>query len=502
MTRRLRAVGGAVFAAVVAVALSFVAPPLVASAATFTAGLTTITGTSDDWGNNNGMSATQVTTGATGGNLTGVSLYVGTVQAAPANHGQVAVYADANNLPGAKLVASGSQVLTAKSWNNFALSGMAVTSSTRYWLVFNVDGANTKYKITSGGRAAWKIPTAFGTWPATFGVPSPAANTERYAINMTWTDTGAPPPPAACGDGQDNDADGKVDFPADLGCTSAADTDETDSPPPPPPPSGFPDATNTGVPAGTTLAAYTGPCQITTATVIDSKTVNCPGGLDIKAAVQITKSKVNGHVWLDTDLAGSSGWSLTLTDSEVDAGTVQLPAVGIGNLTVTRSNIHGGQTAVQCDGGTVCTVQDSWLHGQSLAAGSDWHAGGFLSDGGDINIRLIHNRVVCDAPVTSADGGCTGDINLIPNFAATSDVLIQNNLLGANSNSSYCTYGGEKSTSQYPHGDHIVYQDNVFERGSSNKCAAYGPVTDFNPNGVGNQWINNLWTDGTPVSPT
>jgi beta-glucanase (GH16 family) len=37
-----------------------------------------------------------------------------------------------------------------------------------------------------------------------------------------------PPPPAACADGLDNDSDGKIDYPADPGCTSASDTDETD----------------------------------------------------------------------------------------------------------------------------------------------------------------------------------------------------------------------------------------------------------------------------------
>ena len=34
--------------------------------------------------------------------------------------------------------------------------------------------------------------------------------------------------PPACSDGIDNDGDGKIDFPADPGCSSAADTDETD----------------------------------------------------------------------------------------------------------------------------------------------------------------------------------------------------------------------------------------------------------------------------------
>ncbi len=40
------------------------------------------------------------------------------------------------------------------------------------------------------------------------------------------------PPPPACSDGVDNDSDGFTDFPNDPGCTSAADTDETDPPPP------------------------------------------------------------------------------------------------------------------------------------------------------------------------------------------------------------------------------------------------------------------------------
>jgi hypothetical protein len=49
----------------------------------------------------------------------------------------------------------------------------------------------------------------------------------------------APPPPTQCSDRIDNDGDGANDYPADLGCVSAADDDETNSPPPPlPPPSG------------------------------------------------------------------------------------------------------------------------------------------------------------------------------------------------------------------------------------------------------------------------
>jgi hypothetical protein len=132
--------------------------------------------------------------------------------------------------------------------------------------------------------------------------------------------------------------------------------------------------------------------------------------------------------------------------------------------------------------------------------GVDWHLGGFQSNGGT-NIQLVHNTVVCDHPVNDVGGGCTGDINLIPDFATVSHVTLDRNFLGANIDGSYCTYGGEKSTTPYPHADHVVYTGNVFQRGVNGKCGAYGPVTGFDVDGVGNQWTNNVWEDGTSVPP-
>jgi hypothetical protein len=263
----------------------------------------------------------------------------------------------------------------------------------------------------------------------------------------------------------------------------------------------FPGPSNTGVPAGTALTNYGGPCTITTAgTVIDSKLVNC--ALDIRAAnVTIRNSKVNSNVWLDQDKPGSSGWSMTIQDSEVDAGTQNLPAICCGMYTVQRVNAHGGHNGAQCENGNqYCTIADSWLHGQYLPDNEPWHLGGFLSDG-STNITLTHNTVVCDHPVNSLGEGCTGDINLIPNFAPVSGALIRRNLLGANTGSAYCTYGGEKPGSQYAHADHVVYQDNIFQRGTNRKCADYGPVTGFATGNPGNQWTNNRWDDGGTVPP-
>jgi PKD repeat protein len=269
----------------------------------------------------------------------------------------------------------------------------------------------------------------------------------------------------------------------------------------------FPDATTTGVPAGTVLTDYTGPCTVTTAgTVIDSKTVNCD--LVIHASnVQITRSKVNGQIWLDTDASEADNWSVSAIDVEVDEGVHELPAICCGNMTMVRVNAHGGQTAIQCEERSLaCTVTDSYLHGQGMPDNVDWHLGGFLSDGtrgagcsGTWCIDLRHNSVVCDHPVNSVGGGCTGDINLIPNFATTSRVRVANNLMGANVDASFCTYGGEKSTSPFPHANNVTYQDNVFQRGMNGLCGAYGPLTDFNVDGVGNHWINNNWDDGEQV---
>ena len=55
--------------------------------------------------------------------------------------------------------------------------------------------------------------------------------TAAPGLHVEWTVGTAPRP--ACSDGVDNDRDGRVDYPADRGCTSATDTDETDPAPPP-----------------------------------------------------------------------------------------------------------------------------------------------------------------------------------------------------------------------------------------------------------------------------
>jgi hypothetical protein len=269
---------------------------------------------------------------------------------------------------------------------------------------------------------------------------------------------------------------------------------------PPPSATGFPDASNTGVPAGTALTNYAGSCTITTNNlVIDAKTMNC--SVTVKATgVVIKRTKINGQLGTNE----GTSYSFRLEDSEVDAGLVQGAAVGTTNMTIVRANIHGGVTSVYCYSN--CTIQNSYLHGQRLAAGVPWHLGTFLANdngndpSGRTNAHLTHNTLICDARPNSADGGCSGNVNLFGDFGPVTSVTVDNNLFGANTGISYCVYGGSSSGKPYPP-DHIVIVNNVFQRGSNRKCGAYGPVAGFDTRRPGNIWANNVWDDRSPVSP-
>jgi hypothetical protein len=348
----------------------------------------------------------------------------------------------------------------------------------------------TPTTTTGTTKSGTVTPTPTSKPPVTDSTQKPVADTGKTSTKDTGAATTTPP---ASGGTTNSGGTGSSGASCSAGTHVAGGSDAAGG--------CWPGPNNTGVPAGTVLSTYSGPCTITTAgTIINAKTVNCD--LSIQAAnVTIKNSKVNGLVTLDTDLGGSSAWSMTVQDTEVDAGVQQRAVVSTGNMTVIRANLHGGITSAQCEETSVfCSIQDSWLHGQQVPDTAPWHLGGFLSDGG-VNMTLTHNTIVCDHAVNSVGEGCTGDLNFIPNFAAISGATVLHNLLGANIGSSYCTYGGEKPSSPTPHSNHIVYKDNIFQRGSNNSCAAYGPVTNFDTNQPGNQWINNTWADGGAVDP-
>ncbi|MET0933484.1 MAG: DUF4082 domain-containing protein [Mycetocola sp.] len=264
-------------------------------------------------------------------------------------------------------------------------------------------------------------------------------------------------------------------------------------PAPAPPATGFPSAATTGVPAGTTLSTYTGPCRITTPnTVIDAKTVNCADLRIETTGVTITKSIINGKVYTDEHGIGA----FTITDSEVRAGNWEGTGIGDARFTATRVEVSGGSRSVNCF--LSCTIQDSYVHGQFTDTTGRAHESGIRMGS---NAVIRHNTIACDAPDVAPDAGCSAALTGYGDFWAVKNNTIDGNLFVAGSGG-YCTYGG--STAGKPYSSEtrdIRFTNNVWERGESGQCGFWGPITSFDSNAPGNVWSNNTYDDGTVVRP-
>lgn len=259
-------------------------------------------------------------------------------------------------------------------------------------------------------------------------------------------------------------------------------------------PSGFPNASNTGVPAGTQLTPYTGPCTVTAAnTVIDSKTVNCD--LVIRTSgVTIRNSKINGTVSTEEN---STGYSFTLTDSHVDAGDRIVTGVGAVNFTAVRVHVQGGNRSIHC--WRDCEIRDSYVHGQMTDETGTAHESGIRMGR---NATLRHNTITCDAPDVPPDAGCSAALTGYGDFAPVENNLVENNYFPGTTGG-FCAYGGSSRGKPYSDStNNIRFIGNVFGRGSSGRCGYYGAITSFDTSEPGNVWSNNTWEDGTVLPPS
>ncbi len=260
----------------------------------------------------------------------------------------------------------------------------------------------------------------------------------------------------------------------------------------------WPGPGNTGVPAGTTLTNYTGPCTITTDnTVIDAKTVTCD--LIIRAAnVTVTRSRIVGSIATDED---STGYSFSISDSSVEIGDRAGTGIGAVNFTATRVHVTGGNRSIHC--WHDCTITDAYVHGQFRDATGVAHESG-MRMGQSAVIR--HNTIVCDAPDVPPDAGCSADLTGYGDFGPVQNNTIERNLFGATTGG-FCSYGG--SVPGRPFSDqtnHIVFRANVYQRGTNASdhgeyvCGYYGSNTTFDPSLPGNEWTDNVFDDGTTVA--
>lgn len=263
----------------------------------------------------------------------------------------------------------------------------------------------------------------------------------------------------------------------------------TTPPPTTPPATGWPNASNTGVPAGVTLTAYTGPCTITVAnTVIDSKTVNCT--LSIRANnVTIRNSRINGSIENGTGAQPSR--SFTVTDSDI-INAVNTTGIGESYFTATRVDISGGNRGANCF--TDCTVRDSYIHGNRITGTT--HASGLRAG---MNTTYIHNYLIC-----TVGGNCSADLTGYADFSPTHHWTITNNFFGGVTDAQWCAYdgavGGKPYSGDPTNATYIQFRDNVFARGPSGKCGQAAPVAfDGASAKVGWVFTNNRFEDGALI---
>jgi OOP family OmpA-OmpF porin len=117
-------------------------------------------------------------------------------------------------------------------------------------------------------------------------------------------------PPPACADNVDNDGDGKVDYPADPGCTAADDPDETDPKPACPPPAPGEPVTLEGCKAGDVIVLRGVNFDFDKSTL----TVNAKTILDDVAAALVARSDIGFEIGGHTDAKGSDEYNQKLSE--------------------------------------------------------------------------------------------------------------------------------------------------------------------------------------------
>jgi chitodextrinase len=218
----------------------------------------------------------------------------------------------------------------------------------------------------------------------------------------------------------------------------------------------FPDASDTGVPAGTALTAYTGPSSITTPnTVIDGKRMGCVSINTTGVVIRNSVISCDGSDYYSVDV-GASG-SVTVEDSNIDCQSHNSNGAGRMNITLRRVDIS------LCENGLSVahdvTVEDSYIHDLYMGGGA--HADGMQFENAANNVTIRHNTIY-----GVGSNGQLGTSALIMDLPGHSNFLIDNNLFGGGAYTVYCVNPGK--------GTNWRITNNHFTTRFSSKGGAFG----------------------------
>jgi hypothetical protein len=190
-----------------------------------------------------------------------------------------------------------------------------------------------------------------------------------------------------------------------------------------------PDATNTGVPPGTSLTVTNGNVTVTQdGTTIDAKDIH--GFLVVQAShVRITRSIVRGGTATQNGdgIRVQSGTDILIEDTEVAIANPSpyLDGIAGSNFTVRHANIHGGVDGMKL--GSNSTVECSYIH-DLVSFASDPNQGGGPTHNDAIQIlsgtgiHIVGNQLVAAKDQNAAiqvtqDFGAVGDLHIESNWA-------------------------------------------------------------------------------------
>jgi parallel beta-helix repeat protein len=254
---------------------------------------------------------------------------------------------------------------------------------------------------------------------------------------------------------------------------------------------GFPDATNTGVPAGIVLTSKTtnNSCLKISEdnTVIDAMHVT--GCIDVEANnVTIQNSRITGTTWwaIKYGNINPNATGLKILHVKIDSIPGQGPAAqggynygistqGAGSLEVGYSDISGFKDGIDVAHGH---IHDNWIHDMSKY--TDAHTQGIYVWRAPAGTSLLikHNTI------TDIIQYSTAAIFMI---LGIHDVTVEDNWLAGGS---YTLYGGGRDARN------IQALNNKFSTEIAPNGGHFGPISYWSIKNTGNTWSGNVWVNG------
>ena len=272
---------------------------------------------------------------------------------------------------------------------------------------------------------------------------------------------------------------------------------------------GYPDATNTGVPAGITLTAVpaqatsgpgwayntaTATLEVSTAGVTLSG-LNITGNLDISASnVIINDDRVTASGNFGVSLRHTTG--VTIENSTIAGASATTGRVGVAvddvygdstAMTISGNNISAFKTGIQA---TTGSITGNYLHDPGYITGD--HTNGIFDAGTTQPLSITGNTILISLSQTDAislDASASG--------STIANKTVKNNFLAGGG---YTIYGGASLSNTT---SAILIQNNRFGQAYYPTSGQFGPAAYYAATDPGNSWTGNIWdtTGATVPSP-